>query len=215
MIEAGDLMNRAGFQKWALWAALALGIGVAGQAAEPVSEKILAERLKLYASVATLEVSFKQLKTLKDLGLQLKSEGRLKLQPPNRVVWEILQPSPVQVTLDQNEIRIRSGKGADAQVQTFKMSEAPSDPSTQNLTGLIAWLTLDSKALAEQYMIYAEGSNSFRFIPKQKGTAPPSTPFKDLFMTLSGNGLLKHLTIDELSGDTVDIDFGTPKITHK
>jgi outer membrane lipoprotein-sorting protein len=182
-----------------------------GQAATPVSEQTLAEKLKFYASVSTLEVDFKQTKTLKDMNLQLKSEGHLKLRRPDHLVWEITKPSPVFVSLDDQEIRIRSGKGADAQTQTFKISDAPSGQGMKSLTGLITWLSLDSKALADQYSIYALGQQSFRFEPKKKDV----TPFESLEMTLGGDGHLKHLTLNELSGDRLDIEFGKPKLTSR
>jgi outer membrane lipoprotein-sorting protein len=187
---------------------LALLVSVSGRAAVPVSEAELAKKLKLYASISTLSVSFKQTKTLKDLGMQLKSEGRLKLERPDKVTWEITQPSPVLVTLDKTQIQIRSGKGADAQTQTLKMGEASSDQPTQSLTGLIAWLNLDSKKLSEQYQVSETGKQLFHFEPKQKDTVP----FQSLDMGLSPDGQLKRLAIHEISGDQLEIEFGKPQI---
>ena len=197
--------------KVGMWAVLALFICVPGRAAGPISEKVLKEKLKLYASISTLEVDFKQTKTLKDMNLQLKSEGHLKLQRPDHLVWEITRPSPVSVSLDRNEILIRTGKGQDAQTQSFKTTDAQSDQASQSLTGLITWLNLDSKALAEQYDIYATSQQTFRFKPKQKN----STPFESLEMEMGSGGQLKHLTIHELSGDLLDIEFGKPRLTSK
>lgn len=190
--------------------ALALLVSLSSQAAVPLSEAELAKRLKFYASISTLSVGFKQIKTLKDLGMQLKSEGRLKLERPDKITWEITKPSPLVVNLDKNEIRIRSGVGADERVQTLKMSEASADQPTQSLTGLIAWLNLDSKALSEQYQVSATDKQSFHFEPKQK----ESVPFQSLDMSLGVDGQLKHLTLHELSGDSLEIEFGKPQITR-
>src|SRR6185312_8598115 len=133
---------------------VAIHVAIAG---ELISEKELTEKLKLYASISTLDVSFRQTKTLKDMNLQLKSEGRLQLRRPDRVVWEITQPSPVRVSLDHSQIEIQTGTGPDTQVQTIKTGEAPSEQAAQSLTALIAWLSLDSHALASQYLITSSG----------------------------------------------------------
>jgi outer membrane lipoprotein-sorting protein len=194
-----------------IWAAMSLLIGVSGRSAELLSERALAEKLKLYGSISSLEADFKQIKTLKDMNLQLKSEGHLKLQRPDHVVWEITYPSLVNVSLDKNQVVIRTGAGSEAQVQSFKTSDLRSDQASKGLTALITWLHLESKALAEQYDIYATGQQSFLFKPKQKN----STPFESLEMGLGSSGQLKHLTIHELSGDSLDIEFGKPKLTFK
>lgn len=194
-----------------VWPILLLLMGNISQAATPISEQTLAEKLKAYASISSLEVDFKQTKTLRDMGLQLKSEGHLKIKRPDHLIWEITKPSPISVSLNQKEILIRSGKGADAQTQTFQVSDAPSGQAVKSLTGLITWLNLDSKAIAEQYLVYAIGQQSFRFEPKQKN----STPFENLEMTLDSDGHLKHLTLHELSGDSLDIEFGKPKLTSR
>jgi outer membrane lipoprotein-sorting protein len=183
---------------------------VMGQAAEPLSQAELAKKLKFYASISTLSVTFKQTKNLKDMGVQLKSEGRLSLHRPNKVVWEITQPSPLEVTLEHDQIQIRSGRGPAAQVQTLKMSEASLDQPTQSMAGLIAWLNLDARALSEQYKVFAKDSNSFRFEPKQKDLMP----FDNLEMSLGKDGQLKRLTLHEVSQDTLDIEFGPPTFSR-
>jgi len=200
-------------QRFTIRAGLVLAwlVSVRGQAAVPISETELAKRLKLYASISTLSVGFKQTKTLKDMGIQLKSEGRLRLERPDKITWEITQPSPLLVTLDKSEIRIRSGRGPDSRTQVLKMGDAGSDQPTQSLAGLIAWLNLDSKALVSQYQVLAVDKQSVHFEPKQKD----SVPFESLDMSLGADGQLKHLVLHEISGDQLDIEFGKPEITRR
>jgi outer membrane lipoprotein-sorting protein len=192
-----------------IWAVAALLIGPAIHAEEPVSEQKLTESLKLYAAISTLDVDFKQTKTLKDLDLILKSEGKLRLERPDRVTWEIIKPSPLVVVLDKKEIRIRTGKGSEAQTETLKMDDG-SDSATRSLSGLIAWLTLDSKALVKQYRVYSVGKEAFRFEPREKN----AVPFENIEMSLRADGQLSRLKIHELSGDALDIEFGRPKLTR-
>jgi outer membrane lipoprotein-sorting protein len=206
----GDLMKKAGTATLFFFLFL-VAAAVCGQAATPVSEQELAENLKLYASISHLEVGFKQTKTLKDMGIQLKSEGKLTLTRPDQVVWEIKSPGSVRISFNKSEIRIQSGKGADATTQVLKVGEASSDQAEKSMAGMMAWLNLDSKSLYDQYNIFAEGKHTFRFEPKQKS----ASPFSDLQMILGSDGQLNHLTIHELSGDVIDTEFDRPKIVKK
>jgi outer membrane lipoprotein-sorting protein len=177
---------------------------------KPLAEKELREKLKLYQSIQKLEVAFKQTKTIKDLEVQLKSEGHLTLIRPNRVIWEIKSPAPVLVSLDEREIQIRSGRGPDSSTMTMKISDAPSDESSKSISGLVAWLNLDATKLHSQYQIYSSGGSAYRFVPKEKA----GSPFEELEMTLGSGGHLKKLRIHEVSGDLLNIEFTQPKLTR-
>lgn len=177
-----------------------------------VTEKELADSLRMYQSIASLDVTFKQTKILKNLDLQLKSEGRLQIfRTQHRIIWQIFKPSPVVVQLDQKEIRIESGVGKDLQKQVFKISDAPSDKATQSIRSLVTWLNLDATALAEQYSIFALKTKAYRFIPKEKSISP----FQGLDMYLAEDGQLNRLVMNELSGDSLDIEFGKPRLTQE
>lgn len=175
-----------------------------------VSEEALASKLKFYASLNTLEAPFTQIKHFSEMPMKLTSEGRLKLTRPDQVVWEVTSPRPVKVTLDHEAIHIETGKGAQALVQTFKTSDAGSAGPSRSMAELAAWLNLDARSISQQYQVYGKGADSFRFIPR----APSSTSFRSLEMNLVGVGHLKKLTIFEMSGDWVEIEFGPPKVTR-
>ncbi len=191
-----------------VWAAAFTAPLHAESAPQPVTEQELSQKLRLYRSIHTLEVSFTQKKVIKDIDVRLTSEGRFKIIRPEKIIWEITKPSPVKVTFDKAEIRIESGAGASQHSQVLKLGDSLPDKAAKSLAGLVAWLDLDAKKLHAQYVIFHAGAQAFRFEPRQK----EGSPFKDLLMTLGGDGHLKQLAIQETSGDTLDIEFGVPKI---
>ena len=177
----------------------------------PISESELAKQLKLYESVSSIEASFVQVKTLAEMGFQIKSEGYFKIVRPDHILWEVRKPGKVRVTLDPDQIRIESGEGKDMNVQTLKRSEAPSDKTTQNLSGLVAWLNLDAKVLHSQYDVFQTAKQTFRFAPHDLKAGP----FRSIEMTLADGGQMRHLVIQETSGDTMELTFTHPKLTRK
>lgn len=176
-----------------------------------ITEAQIVEKLKLYAALTTLDVDFKQTKTLKDMNLQLKSEGHLTLRRPDRLIWKITRPQPLEILMSPNALTIRSGVGQDAQTQTLNTEALGSDQASRSMVGLLAWLNLDGHALAQDYEIYAVGQRLFRFLPKDKAMSP----FASLEMKLSSDGQLERLALAEKSGDRLDIQFAKPKIGHR
>ncbi len=172
----------------------------------PVTETQLAEKLRYYARIANLEADFHQVKDLKELGMQMKSEGRLTLRRPDSVVWEITRPAPVRVDLGNGKIRIQSGEGASATVQNFSADQMPKDKDASSLRDLVAWLRLDAHALAEQYAITRTTADHFVFAPKKTG------PFRTMEMDLSKSGHLEKLVLNEVSGDRMTLTFGPPRV---
>src|SRR5438552_4194866 len=115
----------------------------------PLSEAELALKLRQYQSISTLKASFKQTKTLKDMGVVIKSEGHFTVTRPRQVVWEVVKPSSVLITMNEKQVIIRTGKGGDAHIQVFKLKDMPSAKATQSMIGLMAWLDLDAKELSK------------------------------------------------------------------
>ncbi len=171
-----------------------------------VTETQLGEKLRFYAGIATLEADFHQVKDLKELGMQMKSEGRLTLRRPDTVIWEIRKPAHVKVELDLKGIRITSGDGRAATVQAFSADQMPKDQDASSLHDLVAWLKLDAHALAEQYTITKTTENHFDFAPKKAG------PFRSMEMDLSKAGQLEKLTLNETSGDRMILSFERPRV---
>jgi len=174
--------------------------------ATPVSEAALAEKLKFYASIRTFEADFKQRKELREMGMEMKSEGRLTLRRPSTVIWEILKPARVKVELGTKEIKITSGEGANATVQSFSSDQLPDDKGASSMRDLVAWLKLDAKALSEQYVITKTPADRYLFEPRKPG------PFLSMEMALSKKGHLETLVLNETSGDRMTLTFAKPRV---
>ena len=156
-----------------------------------------------YQKLKSLEVSFEQTKILKDMQIELKSSGVLKLEPPNKVEWKITKPQPLTVRLDKDRIAITS----DGKTETFKTGEGPTAKDRRNFEDLLNWLSLDAHAIAKNYSVTKLGERNFRFQAKR-----PDATIRDMTMTLNKNGHVDLLKFDEASGDQISIRFATPKV---
>jgi hypothetical protein len=174
--------------------------------AVPVTEQELAAKLRFYAKIGTLETDFHQVKVLKELGMEMKSEGRLTLKRPDSVVWEVTKPAPVKVELGRAGVRITNGEGASARVENFPTAEMPKEGSASSLHDLVAWLRLDAHALSTQYAIAKTAPDHFIFTPKKPG------PFRTMEMDLSQDGHLKKLVLNEATGDQMRLTFAKPRV---
>ncbi|HEX4924914.1 MAG TPA: outer membrane lipoprotein carrier protein LolA [Bdellovibrionales bacterium] len=191
---------------------LLTGAALGARGAEDVrlSAEALAEKLKQYETIDSLEATFKQSKRFKDLTIELKSDGRIKLERKKRiVVWEVLRPSPLKATLLQDELRLESGEGASRVEQTIKTANV-GKKAASGLTMLVAWLELDAVRLSKDYDVARAADGRFLFTPKAK----QENPFERLEMWLDSKGFMSKLKVLETSGDQFQIEFSAPKITR-
>jgi outer membrane lipoprotein-sorting protein len=164
----------------------------------------LAKQLQSYKSVKSLEATFKQTKSFKDMTVKLKSEGHFQLDRKNqKVVWEILKPSRLKVLLGKDEIRIE----AESQKEhVIRRNEIGNDKAVQSLAALVTWLEMDPSKLIDQYSVFQQGISRFHFVPKTSGF------FKSVDVALNSKGFVTQMVIHEASGDEILIDFGEPKV---
>jgi outer membrane lipoprotein-sorting protein len=187
---------------------LALTLSLTAYAApQPVSVDELKSTLHLYQSISQLDVDFHQTKTLKDLGIQLQSSGTLKVSPPDTVLWRVLKPSPVTVTLNHGTVVIQTASGT----QKFSQDENPSEKDRQNFNNMLSWLKLDADAISKQYEVTKLDATHLQFSAKQK----EGNSIQRIHLQLTPSGNIANLKMDEASGDTIDIRFGTPKIQRR
>lgn len=192
-----------------VWSTLLLCLLAAASpvwSATPVSVGELKSALKRYQSMESLEVPFKQIKSLTDLNLELRSEGRLTLTLPDRVLWEILKPQPTTVLLEQDKITLDSN----GKKETFKPGDSNSTKDKQSFADLLNWLKLDAEAIAQNYTVSKTTDRTYTFAAKR-----PDSAVKSLEMELTKSGDVAELNFNESSGDKIKIQFGKPKITHK
>ncbi len=175
-----------------------------------INESELAQVLEKYRDISSLESRFTQVKKLVDTNIKLKSEGRLKLNSPDTIVWQIDKPSKLVVTMKSKEIQIVSGEGVDQTTQTFKHGEnSTQEPFEKDLGALVTWLKFDPHALATEYQITKPSADTYAFEPKH------SMIFRHIEMKLANTGYAKQVTLTENSGDVLDISFENTVVTHK
>lgn len=161
-----------------------------------------------YRSISVLRVNFTQTKILKDMDLKLVSHGKLTVVRPAKVIWEIKDPSPLTVTFDQSDLQIQSGTGSTQKTEHYQIRSGQQGFSA--LKALSAWLNVDVDALYKDYTILSTDNNQYLFKPKQKGI-----PFESILAKVGSSGHLEGLTLNELSGDQLELRFDNPEITHR
>jgi outer membrane lipoprotein-sorting protein len=170
----------------------------------PVDSKELAQLLKFYAPIQALTVSFQQTKHLHEMGLELRSSGRLEIHRPDQIVWEILKPSHLWVSIDKEKFRLKEGDGAE---QVFELNQLSQENAARGVGLLKPWLLLDVKALSEQYAVEKVRPGFYVFTPKSDVKF-----FKAMDVTIGKAGHMEKMLLHEPSGDTLEIAFGTPKV---
>jgi outer membrane lipoprotein-sorting protein len=174
-----------------------------------LTEAELALKLRQYQSISSIEASFKQTKIIRKMDLRLRSEGYFKVTRPRTLVWQVLKPSPISIFMDPEQVKVVT----EGDSQTYKLSDIPTENIARSLKGLLALLDLNAPELSLHYDVFSEtGQNdTFKFVPK-KGDG---SPFQSLTMTLDKSGFVKKVEILEISGDSMSIDFGLPKVTPR
>jgi hypothetical protein len=169
----------------------------------------LFQALHRYQHLNRLKVDFNEKKILKSIGTILDSTGRLSVtRNPKVIIWEILKPSPVRVKLSNDEMQITTAPGSKTEeTQILHAKDANARDGMESQAALSSWLNLDAKALGEEYTVTEQNKLSYVFTPKKK------SPFVKIQMKLSKAGYVDTLILEEASGDTMELKFGTPKLT--
>jgi outer membrane lipoprotein-sorting protein len=184
-----------------IWSTLLLPLGAAAMSV-PELQKVLNH----YQALEQLDVDFKQIKRLKDMKLELASEGHLRLQPPSRVEWEIRKPQPMMVVLSQDKITVKS----DEKEEVYKLSEAGTTRDRRRLSDLLSWLRLDADEILKSFAAEKRSEQSYEFVAK---SADPM--IKRLALTLTLRGHVQRIVFFEASGDEIQMDFATPVLKYR
>lgn len=184
-----------------------VGVLCAVATAAPLAPKEVAGKLALYESIATLRSRFRQTKLLKDVNLKLDSEGELTLVRPDKVTWAIRKPARMEVSLDGRTVTLTSADKS----ETYTLGENPDDTVSRGLMGLIAWLRVDVNALNAAYEFTQLEGGEYLCTPRESAGAP----FRAMKLKIHDAGHVEKLVLDELSGDSLTIQFDKPVLTRK
>jgi hypothetical protein len=167
--------------------------------------------LKL-ANFEQLEGRFQQTKLLKELDLEIKTEGDFQVlrQPQNASVfrWNIQKPKVSKICIDSVGILIDSADGDPAKKKNLKFSEVGKEAGDQ-IASLLKIITMDQGKIGEEFEITPQGK-TYLLTPKD----PAKAFFQSANLEINGKGLAEKVTIREKSQDEIRIRFTDLKTSN-
>lgn len=194
----------------ALWVGLFWALSL--PAATELSPQTVELRLKSYVGITGFRARFTQVKHLKDMALDLTSEGQLTVIRPHKVIWRVDRPSPLEMTLEERAIHLVQGQGAARREQHWKLGNEIGEADLKGIHDLMAWLRLDIPAINAAYRLTEVKPGELRCAPRENS---PHSPFVAMNLRLNPKGHLERLILEERSGDSLEITFSAPeKVTE-
>jgi hypothetical protein len=173
----------------------------AGSAKDAASHKQEdANPLKL-KNFEDLKGRFFQVKTLKELGVEIKSEGNFQVSrksEKDRIFhWNVEKPKPSKVCIDAKGIALESN----GSVKKISFSEMGPD-SGEQMSSLLKLISLDPSQLPQDFKIEAIGPD-FLLTPLK----PETVFFQTALVHVDAKGLVDHLVLKEKSQDELKVQF--------
>lgn len=173
-----------------------------------IPEAELTQKLSFYQKIKSLNATFHQVKSIKSIGMELKSEGEMELSRPNKVIWTIKKPGFSKVELEGNSIKLTSGEGSEQKSRTMILGKETDPNVSKAILSMMAWMRMDVPEIQKTYVISDLGKDEFRCEPKN----PVTSVFAALNFKLHSKGHVETLKIEEKSGDFILIHFDKPSV---
>lgn len=171
----------------------------------------LEAELKHYRTITTLESKFEQRKSLKSLGIDLESQGKLRMTREKggaaEVDWVLEKPAYLRLKITESSIE----SFASADQKRGKPLLENQDLATQVLRPLYAWVAMDAAKISEEYQVFRVAAGRFRLVPKRT----ESTPLDAIQMQIGKNQLVEEITLLERSHDELRIRFRDTKVESR
>ncbi|UYL09604.1 outer membrane lipoprotein carrier protein LolA [Bdellovibrio sp. SKB1291214] len=155
------------------------------------------------AEFKKLTGQFKQSKILKELDVEIKTEGRFQvLRPtPEKSVfhWNITKPKPSNICIDGVGIVVDSGMPP--QRKNLKFSEVGKEAGDQ-IASLLKIITMNQNRITEEFVVQKQGAQ-YLLTPKNLEKAF----FETATLDINKDGLVKNVLIKEKSKDEIRIEF--------
>lgn len=194
-----------------LFPILVFSSAFANPASHTLTRSELQDKLKYYKKINTLHTKFKQVKNLKDLGMELESSGELSLVFPEEVTWTLLTPAYTQLKLSGQTLSLESGELANRKKNTFNLTKELGADISKSLLHLLVWLKIDVDSIFQLYEVVELGTNSYSCKPRNTQDAV----FEGLNFVIHPKGHISKLILSEKSGDHLTISFSDPKVHLK
>lgn len=156
------------------------------------------------ADFGELQGSFKQIKWMRDLEVEIKIEGNFKVLKPNKessiFYWNIEKPKPSQICIDKIGILIET-PSVETKKKDLKFSEVGKEVGDQ-ITGLLKLIMMDQEKIVDEFEV-KKNSDHFLLTPKKTREAV----FEFVQLKINAEGFVSHVMIKEKSQDEIRIQF--------
>jgi len=161
------------------------------------------------ANFEQLNGKFKQTKILKELNVEIKTEGRFQVLKQGKDAsifrWDIVKPKPSKICIDSLGIVMDSADGDPAKRKNLKFSEVGKEAGDQ-IASLLKIITMDQNKIGDEFTIEKQ-DKLFVLSPKNKDGAF----FETATLDINKAGLAQNVMIKEKSQDEIQIHFSDLK----
>lgn len=174
------------------------------------------EDMKL-ANFRELKGRFKQTKIIKELGVEINTEGRFHILKPSPGVsvfhWDIEKPRASRICIDGTGIVIDSEggnpQGKSAKRKDLRFSEVGKEAGDQ-IANLLKVIIMDEGRIPEDFTVEKKDRH-FVLSPKKKEGAF----FESVTVEIAKSGLVQNVDIREKSQDEIHLHFMDLKVKHE
>ena len=151
---------------------------------------------------------FKQTKHLKELDVQIQTQGRFRVSKVagGKAVfrWDIEKPKPSKFCIDPQGIISQSMTSEGLKTKNLKFSEVGPETGHQ-IMGVLKVMTLDPQKMGDDFEMKTDG-DVLNLTPRNK-----SQSFFESAQLKIKSGFVQNLVIKEKSGDEIQIQFSDLK----
>ncbi len=168
-----------------------------------LSESQLSQQLAHLNDLKKLSADFSQVRNVKEWGTAIKTSGHFEVinKPEKRIVWKITAPSYTAIKMENHQLSIKTSTDSTA----WQSMDNPK--VVAQMQNIFAWLSMDSKIIANDFNVRKMAPQTLQLIPKSKESI-----FQKINVHLNSEGQVTKLKLVEKSQDSIDIQFSNTNI---
>lgn len=159
------------------------------------TEATFKDYLTKHQKLMPFKSSFKQIKSVKEMGIELSSEGVLEVKSLSEATWQINKPGYLRVEISSAELRMYSDPKSAPRV-IKKSSSTTGDGSWLNL------LMDKPEEVLKHFQISEIAPKKFKLVPNDSKQG-----FEFMELEFLQNAKIKELFIQENKDDSIKITF--------
>lgn len=175
-----------------------LGFSMPSFTGSQLASEALLQTLQLHQKKMPFRAKFKQVKAMKELDVEIHSEGELEVKDAAHAVWKILKPSFFSVEISPEELRIYSSPSALPKV--IKKSSAES--SQMEGGAWVHFLMEKPELVVEHFDVSLVSPLSFKLKPLKENVG-----FDFIELSFVDRARLSKVYVQENKEDSLSISF--------